>query len=105
MLVRSLRFTLVLALLVAGVAPTAAAHDPEQHDDQRLPSTASLIGSDLAAPIQQSASFPCEDGTAGPYPCQNVDLESFVSLPQLGGATGNDVWGWTDPETAHEYAI
>jgi choice-of-anchor B domain-containing protein len=105
MLVRSLRFTLILSLLAAALAPTAAAHDPEQHDDQRLPFEATLIGSDLLTPLQQSASFSCENGTAGPYPCRNVDLESFVSLPQLGGATGNDIWGWTDPQTGREYAI
>ncbi|MDQ4040611.1 MAG: choice-of-anchor B family protein [Actinomycetota bacterium] len=48
---------------------------------------------------------PCENGMAGPYPCHNVDLESFVPLPMLGGATGNDIWGWTDPQTGREYAL
>jgi hypothetical protein len=48
---------------------------------------------------------------AGPYPCQNVDLESAIPLPMLGGANGNDIWGWTDPVPdpddgkRHEYAI
>jgi choice-of-anchor B domain-containing protein len=34
-------------------------------------------------------------------------LLSFVSLPDLGanGADGNDIWGWTDPQTKKEYAI
>jgi choice-of-anchor B domain-containing protein len=101
MLVRTLRFGVLIALLGAAVAPTAAASDPEHHDDQWLPFEAT----GLTAPMQQSASFQCQDGTAGPYPCENVDLESFVSLPQLGGATGNDIWGWTDPQTGREYAI
>lgn len=47
----------------------------------------------------------CEDGFAAIFPCENVDLASFVPLAQLGGPTGNDVWGWTDPETGDEYAI
>jgi len=55
--------------------------------------------------VQASVSFPCKNGMAGPYPCKNVDLESFVSLPEMGGATGNDVWGWTDPQTGREYAL
>ena len=104
MLIRSLQLTLFLALLAAAVAPTAAAHDPEQHDSQRLSLEATLIDSDLAA-LPAAISARCEGGTAGPYPCKNVDLESFVSLPELGGATGNDIWGWTDPQTGREYAI
>ena len=105
MFVHALRVALVVAVLAAAVAPTATAHDPEQHDDQRLPFAASLIDSDLAAPLPAATSAQCENGTAGPYPCKNVDLESFVSLPELGGATGNDIWGWTDPQTGREYAI
>ena len=43
----------------------------------------------------------CERGLAGEeFPCENVELLSFVSWEDLG-ATGdlNDIWGWTDPET------
>jgi choice-of-anchor B domain-containing protein len=105
MLVRSLRFTVLFAVAAAALAPNVAAHDPDHHDAQRLAFEATLIDSDLAAPMQTSASFKCENGTAGPYPCKDVDLEGFVSLPELGGATGNDVWGWTDPQTGREYAI
>ena len=50
----------------------------------------------------------CTDGTAGQYPCENVDLLSFLSISDLGGASGvelNDVWGWTDPQTGTEYAL
>ena len=56
-----------------------------------------------------SASFvPCEGGMAGEYECENVDQLAFLSLEDLGAgptAGGNDIWGWTDPETAHEIAI
>lgn len=49
---------------------------------------------------------PCRDGRADEYECNNVDLLSFVSLATLGcGGDGNDIWGWTDPETKREYAI
>jgi len=50
----------------------------------------------------------CQDGTANGYPCQNVDLLSFLSINDLGGTPQsevNDVWGWTDPETGTEYAL
>ena len=50
----------------------------------------------------------CEDGFAGPYPCRNIDLLAFMPRSALGaGPTENlnDIWGWTDPVTGHEYAL
>ena len=47
-------------------------------------------------------------GTAGAYACRAVDLVAFVPTWALGGGQGvrlNDIWGWTDPQTGHEYAI
>ena len=49
---------------------------------------------------------PCEGGKSGDYECKDVDLLSFVPLKDLGSqGDGNDIWGWTDPETNKEYAI
>lgn len=48
---------------------------------------------------------PCVDGMAGPYPCQNVDLLSYLPLSIFAAGAGNDSWGWTDPQTGHEYAL
>jgi choice-of-anchor B domain-containing protein len=47
----------------------------------------------------------CAGGTAGPFPCENVDLESFMPLGSIGGGQLNDIWGWTDPATGNEYAL
>jgi choice-of-anchor B domain-containing protein len=47
----------------------------------------------------------CTDGFAGVFPCKDVDLLSFVPNGELGGGTGNDIWGWTDSTTGKEYAI
>ncbi len=48
----------------------------------------------------------CEGGTAGGFPCSEVDLLAHLTLAQLGGAgNGNDIWGWTDPLTGVEYAL
>ena len=50
------------------------------------------------------AAVPCLDGMAGEYPCENVDMLSFVSLSDLGceseGCGGNDVWYDPIPSTA-----
>ena len=51
------------------------------------------------------AQTPCENGFAGPYPCNDYDLMSQIDLNELSAARGNDSWGWTDPQDGKEYAI
>ena len=51
---------------------------------------------------------PCENGTAGGYACDRIDLLSHLSRHELGAADSillNDIWGWTDPQTDREYAL
>ena len=56
-------------------------------------------------------SLPCENGYAGVYPCDGFDLIGYLSLEALsigtatGSLSGNDSWGWTDPENGKEYAL
>jgi choice-of-anchor B domain-containing protein len=50
----------------------------------------------------------CTDDEAAGFECSNVDVVSFLPIKDIGGARGtrvNDIWGWTDPESAREYAI
>jgi choice-of-anchor B domain-containing protein len=50
----------------------------------------------------------CADGKIGDFPCDRVDLLSFLPTESLGASRGimlNDIWGWTDPETNREYAL
>lgn len=47
----------------------------------------------------------CRGGSAGGYPCSEVDLLAFLPLAEIGGGRANDIWGWTDPETGRELAI
>ena len=63
------------------------------------------VYAEVAPLLEAEATLPCTSGFAGPYPCSNVDLHSVVPLAALGGAAGNDSWGWTDPETGAEIAI
>ena len=42
---------------------------------------------------------------AGPYPCRDIDLMAFLPHAEIGGGSGNDIWGWTDPLTGREYAL
>lgn len=108
MLVRQRRTALDMALLatvgLALMAAPAAAHGPHQHESQFLPTTR-LASLPTDGSTSGMTSIECEDGSAGPFPCKDVDLASFVPLPALGVGNGNDVWGWTDSQTGREYAI
>lgn len=45
---------------------------------------------------------------SGIYPCNNVDMLSFLGITNMSGAPGTestDIWGWTDKLTGKEYAI
>jgi choice-of-anchor B domain-containing protein len=60
----------------------------------------------FAATQRAEGQTPCENGMAGAYPCNNVDLLSKMTLSQLGGGQNtNDIWGWVSPVTGKEYAI
>lgn len=114
-------------ILALGLASTIAfvvmvqAHDEldgkPHHIDAPMNPTAVMkafmegkLGDTLAAEeLTAAATTLCTDGTAGIYPCDNVDLNAFLPLNQIGGTVAgdeaNDIWGWTDPENGDEYAI
>lgn len=55
---------------------------------------------------------PCIRGMAADFfPCDGIDLQSHVSMTELGLGQGdvpafvNDIWGWTDPRTRTDYAL
>ena len=47
----------------------------------------------------------CVNGSAGGFPCNNMDLISRIELDTFQANSGNDSWGWTDSTTGNEYAI
>ncbi|EDM45523.1 Regulatory P domain of the subtilisin-like proprotein convertases and other protease [unidentified eubacterium SCB49] len=55
--------------------------------------------------ISAFAQTPCENGFAGPYPCSGYDLVSEIDLDEMDASSGNDSWGWTDPQDGKEYAL
>ena len=48
---------------------------------------------------------PCENGSAGGFPCDDYGLIANVDLTTMVAGSGNDIWGWTDPTTGNEYAL
>ena len=47
----------------------------------------------------------CENGYAGKYPCKGIDLLAHINLSTFESYSGNDSWGWTDPDTQKEYVL
>ena len=50
----------------------------------------------------------CTSGSASAFDCSEYDLVAYMPIEDLGGPRGvrmNDIWGWTDPVTGHEYAL
>lgn len=47
-------------------------------------------------------------GGSGPFESQGIELKAHLLLSDIGGGAGilgNDIWGWTDPDTGREYAL
>ncbi len=93
---------LLAAFFVRGelLAQETVSFDHEASKGQGVASVAatSIIGSRTV----------CSGGFAEGFPCNNVDLLSFLSIGNLGGEPDsrlNDIWGWTDSETGREYAL
>lgn len=68
----------------------------------RIGNTAAIIASLFVvwgvAGFNAGAQTPCENGFAGQYPCEGLDLMCVRSFEELGGTppgNGNDCWGWT----------
>jgi choice-of-anchor B domain-containing protein len=68
------------------------------HSRKRLPR-------DAGAPEEPVFDQRCAGGRAAGFPCRGVDLAAFLPHDTIGGGEGNDIWGWTDPETGREYAL
>lgn len=91
----------ILAFLTAGLLiSVSAVHDEEEHPHGGGPN-----GQPNEQALFAMTKTPCVNGMAGTFPCNKVDLASFLPLANIGGGTVNDLWGWTDPLTGKEYAI
>lgn len=71
--------------------------------------TTKLNAQDDRIPTIADGRKDCVNGrSADQFPCSNVEMMAYLSVPDMGGGRGvqlNDIWGWTDPETGKEWAI
>jgi choice-of-anchor B domain-containing protein len=47
----------------------------------------------------------CVDGLSDIFPCSGVELAGWLELPEIGGGSGSDSWGWKDEQTGRYYAL
>jgi choice-of-anchor B domain-containing protein len=73
--------------------------------DTAIAETVNVTLTNTKEPLEAMSDVPCVDGMAGPFPCDGVDLLSFVPQEEFDGAGVSDLWGWTDAETGDEYVI
>jgi len=60
----------------------------------------------LISSVNLKGQIPCVDGMAGDYPCCGYNMQSNITLEELGvEGQGNDIWGWVDPMNGKEYAL
>lgn len=107
--------TLVALLSAALAAGVLFAHPQGPAHHNPFPAHASHVMRAFAEDHHESEELTalgantCSGGYADVYPCSKVDLEAFLPLIDIGGtlaaSAANDIWGWTDPLTAKEYAI
>lgn len=67
-----------------------------------------VAGDVVSLDAMTGAKRECTGGKVGIFECQQVDLMSFLPVKDIGGKRGielNDIWGYRDPETRHEYAL
>lgn len=79
-----------LILLVLACSKTDDSAEPIQVDDE---------------PDLTVFASPCENGSAGGFPCDDYGLVANIPLSTMFAGSGNDSWGWTDPSTGKEYAL
>jgi len=103
---------LALVLSVASVPVGETCHLPEHvrlmghefsPEQMRLMSLGDINLDAIAYELEAAA--PCVNGQADIFSCDGIDLLANVPLNQIGGGSGNDLWGWTDPVTGTEYAL
>ena len=91
--------------LIASALP-ALAHPT--HDGSGKEAGFDKVAEDVSpggVPQERMSDVRCEDGMADIFPCQQVDLASFIPLKEMNSIWANDVWGWTDPVTGREFAL
>src|SRR5262245_26862787 len=109
----------LLCLLTSGREPLHAQEKPgvmrcscsggscEVREGRRACSCGCVVAAEARTTrtLAAESATPCRGGSAGSYPCKDIDLAAFMPLASMAGTRLADIWGWTDPLTGREYAL
>ena len=111
---RSVVFALSAAITIIMTTAVTVAHHDDLKGNVQVPPlevlahefhnvVAASANDDSNAPQSHA---PCKKSMAADsYPCDKIDMLSHLTLGDLGLTFANDIWGWTDPVTAKDYAL
>ena len=97
---------LLLPLVTLGAlgAPAIASEVPDSEPTEVM--LRMLLDAEEQPPEAPQHLTPCEDGMAGGYPCEKIDLLEFLPKSGMGNPSSlNDIWGWTDTGSGREFAL
>jgi choice-of-anchor B domain-containing protein len=94
-----------ILLVLASITAVVVAHEQEGVMAQQTAAFTAVAEKAAANSNAPSSHMPCINGYAGEFPCNKIDLLSYVPSSALGATFINDIWGWTDPETGSDYAL
>gem|GEM_PF-1599931 len=77
----------------------AALANPDQLD-----ANADGVG-DACAVACDNPVVKCENGMSGPFPCSGVDMLARITLADLGGRSGNAIWGGVESKGGREIGV
>ena len=108
-----MRFSLILQVVVAPTIISAQNHSTRSNAWPCLPGSNTTDARHKRVVLKDSPAIKgerilCKKNLAASYPCENINLESFIPLRDLNDGIAeqaNDIWGWTSPNTGIEYAI
>lgn len=101
--------SLVFATM-ATLSTTVFSHSPMFDDYFKFDDSngGASVTPEILTQLEEGSQVACVNGLAGGvYPCEKIDLQSFLPKADMGGSAANlnDIWGWTDPMTGAEIAI
>ncbi len=77
----------------------------QQHPGQGFLSLAHHMHHQERVNYQFGGPAACENGLAGGFSCHGVELAGWLELPEIGGGSGADNWGWRDPDSGRLFAL
>ncbi|MDT8305364.1 MAG: choice-of-anchor B family protein [Anaerolineae bacterium] len=98
-------FLLLVAAALYAMRSSFAPQAAEAHESQPQPARVEQQAPGAATPPAADGPVPCTGGEAAGYPCDNVELLAHLPLEIFGSRYGNDLWGWSDPETGNDYVL